>query len=475
MARDNPYPGRQEIANAKAGDLLLKPGEYQVGGERFEADYGMLTVPETRNNPGSRLIHLPVLRVYGANRASAQPLFTLGGGPGHSNISVSPSWYHQNHDVVMVGYRGVDGSVSLDCPDIWRGLVEAERPLSEENLEKLGRALYARFQGFREEGIDIDSYTMVDVVDDMEAARQALGYHTVNLWGHSYGSYVAYTYSLRYPDSIQRCFVSSPSTPGRMCCWEPRLVDELLTHYADLWRQDRACSSRTPDLTRTLWNVMQSLPVEWHGIRVDPDKVKVMSFLNLYNTSSAAQVFDAFVAAEGGDYSGLAFLSAAFEQAVPVMFNWGDYFSKVYSSSDIYFGHDEEPEIDPPDTIIGSPLRRFHLTPPRYGGWPIKRIPIEYRQGVSHVETLVVNGNMDPATPLEYTRDYLMPRLHRGNLVVLAEMGHNDVFDLQGDAYRHLCETFFRSGEVDDSKFAYAPVDFVPAQTFQDQAKKLIL
>jgi hypothetical protein len=215
------------------------------------------------------------------------------------------------------------------------------------------------------------------------------------------------------------------------------------------------------------------LPAEWRGIRVDPDKVKVMSFLNLYNTRSAVQVLDAFLAAEGGDYSGLAFLSASFEQAIPNMFNWGDHLSKVYSSSDIYFDQDEETEIDPPDTIIGSPLRRFLLTSSRYGGWPIKRIPVEFRQGVSQIETLVVNGNADPATPLEYTREYLMPRLRKGSLVVLAEMGHGDVIDLQGEAYRHLLETFFRSGSVDDSKFVYAPVDFVPSQTFQDQAKKL--
>ena len=240
MARKNSYPSKQETADAKAGGLLLKPGSYRIEGQRFRADYGILTVPEARGNPGSRLIHLPVLRVYATNRISALPVFTLGGGPGLTNLSTSPSWLHQNHDVVMVGYRGVDGSVSLDSPEIWQGLTEVEKPLSEENLERLGRAMYARFQRFKAEGVDIDSYTMVDVVDDIEAARGALGYQTINLQGHSYGSYVAYVYSLRYPESIQRCVVSSPSTPDRMCCWEAELVDELLGHYADLWRDDSA-------------------------------------------------------------------------------------------------------------------------------------------------------------------------------------------------------------------------------------------
>ena len=43
-----------------------------------------------------------------------------------------------NHDIVMVGYRGVDGSVVLDCPEV------------AEALKGIGNDLVRRFDSRRE-------------------------------------------------------------------------------------------------------------------------------------------------------------------------------------------------------------------------------------------------------------------------------------------------------------------------------------
>ena len=138
------------------------------------------------------------------------------------------------------------------------------------------------------------------------------------------------------------------------------MVDNQLDHYANMWREDAARISRTPDLTKTIKMVLGRLPTEWHGIVVDPGKVKMMTFLNLYNTGTAAQVFDAFVAAEAGDYSGLAYLSAIYNMAVPKLLNW-DFFSKFLSSTDAHANREYEVELDSPNTIMGSPLQKLIL------------------------------------------------------------------------------------------------------------------
>jgi len=473
MAADYPYPDEQELAHAKSGDLIMNTGTFTFKGEELSADFGTLVVPENRSKPDSKLIRLPVVRIHATEKKSEIPVFTLQGGPGDHNISMTYSkWLYLNQDIVMVGYRGVDGSISLECPEIVEAMNVDVDPLSPENLEKLGNALYAGFQRLKKEGIDIDRYTLVDVIDDIETARAALGYEKINLWGHSYGTQISFVYCVKYPNSINRNFMSGTSAIGAI--WEPEIVDRQLNYYADLWQKNPECIARAPDLIKTIRTVLERLPTQWHGIVVDPGKVKMMTFLNLYNTGSAAQVFDAFVAAENGDYSGLAYLSFLYNRVLPKILNWGDFFSKFLSASDAHASRKYDKTYDPPRTIIGSPFQKIILVPQKHGGWPIKPISEAYKNGTATVETVVINGSIDFSSPFEYTKDRLLPKLLNCRVVLLSEMGHHDVYNLQMDAYRHLYNTFFLTGEVDESKFEHAPVNFTPTKTFHDLAQALI-
>ena len=233
-------------------------------------------------------------------------------------------------------------------------------------------------------------------------------------------------------------------------------------------------SSRTPDLIKTIQNVFASLPKKWLIFRIDPDKIRSGMFIFLYHRDTAAQVFDAFVAAEEGDYSGLALLSFFYDRMIPKALNWGDNASKALSA-DFDPVRDYEAEMIPPGSILGSPMSKI-LGFTKYGGWPIKPISEEYRRlQDSELETLMVNGNIDFSTPAENARDELLPHLTNGRLVILSEMGHSsDVVDTQPDAFRHLAETFFLEGVVDDSQFHYAPMNFIPSQSAPEMAKKYV-
>ena len=47
-----------------------------------------------------------------------EPIFWLAGGPGGTNMGFSHvEGLIEDHDIVLVGYRGVDGSSALDCPE----------------------------------------------------------------------------------------------------------------------------------------------------------------------------------------------------------------------------------------------------------------------------------------------------------------------------------------------------------------------
>lgn len=106
-------------SGAHAGQLKLHSCDYATEKGSYRADCGTLVVPEHRADPDSRLIALPVTRIRARSGHPGTPVFRLEGGPGITNMKFSKaSRVAGNHDVVLVGYRGIDGSVRLDCPEV---------------------------------------------------------------------------------------------------------------------------------------------------------------------------------------------------------------------------------------------------------------------------------------------------------------------------------------------------------------------
>ncbi|UCH25728.1 MAG: alpha/beta fold hydrolase [Trueperaceae bacterium] len=480
------YSPQEPVSDSPPQDLdsaqlivATNTGSYELAGESYAADVGTLIVPENWNDPGSRAIELPLIRIHATGSDPAEPIFVLEGGPGSSNIEWGLPGDHmdlsgllERHDVVMVGYRGIDGSVSLDAPEVTEAYETiAENPFSGENLERLGQGYSAAFQRLEAEGVDIDRYTMIDVIDDLEAARTQLGIGRINLYSESYGTRVAYLYGLRYPDSLHRSALVAVNPPGHFV-WEPEQIDAQLGYYAELWQQDADAVARSPDILATMQRVLATLPQEWQGFRIDPDKVKLFSFFFLFNRADAAQVFDAYVAAENGDYAGLAFMSVGYELFIPTLTNWGDRASKALSA-DFDPDRDYAADMNPPGSILGSPAS---IELGAVGSvWPITPIPEEYRiLRESEVETLLINGSIDFSTPVE-SAQRLLSFLPNGELVILSEMGHTtDLATLQPEAMLHLLETFYLTGEVDASLFVYDPMEFTPEVTLQQMARDFV-
>src|SRR5919198_346153 len=119
-------------SGARPGQLTPRSCHYGTVSGSFRADCGTLVVRENRHDPHSRLIALPVTRVRARSATPGTPIFRLQGGPGISNMSFEDaSRFAGSHDVVLVGYRGVDGSSRLDCPEVVSARDHARDLLSE--------------------------------------------------------------------------------------------------------------------------------------------------------------------------------------------------------------------------------------------------------------------------------------------------------------------------------------------------------
>lgn len=446
-----------------AGDLHLEPCTIELDSGEFAADCGTLIAPENRTNPKSRLVTLPVTRIRATGSNPGNPIFYLEGGPGMSNMNGKPlATLLENHDFVMVGYRGVDGSVILDCPEVAQAIKgDGEDVLNDASRAGLSAAMRQCATRLQAEGVDLDGYTIQEVISDLEAARENLGYERVNLFSASYGTRVAQLYANQHPERIHRSAMVSVNPPGHFV-WEPDMIDAQIEQYAQLYVQSE--NPRTPDLARSMFDVSHNMPERWLFFKIDPGKVKSVTFAMLFHRNTAALVFDAWLSAANGDSSGFALMSMAYDFIIPSMSVYGEFFAKGISA-DYDAARDYVSEMEPTDSIIGSPLSKLiwgSATDGEGATWPTGLMPEEYRQVLpSSVETLLVSGNVDFSTPAEFATNELLPSLENGKQVILSEMGHvNDVMTLQPKAIERLLIHFYNTGEVDDSLFSYEPMTF---------------
>jgi pimeloyl-ACP methyl ester carboxylesterase len=183
----------------------MHPCTYSTESGGYRADCGTLVVPENRADPHSRLIALPVIRIRAHSTHPGAPIFRLQGGPGLTNMSFGDaSRFTANHDVVLVGYRGVDGSVRLDCPEVESALNHSADFLGQKSLDAYSNAFRSCAKRLEAKGVDLAGYTLPQRVDDLETARKALGYHQIDLLSESAGTRTAMIYSWRYPTAIHR-------------------------------------------------------------------------------------------------------------------------------------------------------------------------------------------------------------------------------------------------------------------------------
>ena len=158
-------------ANAIVGDIIdLKPCTYEAKDIEYSAECGELIVQENRVDPDSRLIAIPITRIYSTSGHPAEPIFYLSGGPGGSNTRFFGgriAWFIEQHEIVLVGYRCVDGTVRLDCPEVSAHIKNLPGDmLGVASIEQMTTAYASCAERFQNEGVDVAGYTPVEVIDD---------------------------------------------------------------------------------------------------------------------------------------------------------------------------------------------------------------------------------------------------------------------------------------------------------------------
>ena len=197
------------------------------------------------------------------------------------------------------------------------------------------------------------------------------------------------------------------------------------------------------------------MPRRWLGFPIDPGKVRAAAFMMLYSRKSAALALDAYAAADRGDASGLAALSLAMTLHRTFLGDGplGDLYCK--GSLDYDPGRDYVADSAPAGHALGAPISEM-IWGPLAEGCPWPRVPADARLGrlrPTDVETLLLGGTLDVATPVQAATRDALPFLRRGQQIVLPGMSHLDLLQERPEAFQALAVRFFDTGAGDLSGF----------------------
>ncbi|MGW0324716.1 alpha/beta fold hydrolase [Nocardia sp. NPDC003183] len=451
---------------AAPDSLTLESCTYDMEAGTRPADCGTLVVAENRSNPASNLIALPLVRIRATEQPVGEPIIRLGGGPGLTNLEFpEASRLTDHHDVVLVGYRGVDGSRRLDCPEVRSALQSSSDGMTgPDALSSTSRAFGQCSNRLQHSGVDLTGYSAVQRVEDMESARRALGYQRVNLVSSSAGTRTAMVYAWRHPEALLRSAMISVNPPGHLF-WNPRVTDSQFAQYAQLCRADAACAAKTPDLATTIRDTVATMPSRWGPFPIENTNVRALGQYAMHHNgggsapNNAPTAIDAFL--DGGPCA-LWAMSVLAETALPTSIVWGEFAS--FAMIDAPTVRDYYAQGGDPGSILGNASTDFLWGGPNGFStvWPDSPDNAGYRTvGPSAVETLLIGGELDFSTPPVNATNELLPALSSGHQVVLPGLGHtHDFWEHQPEAGKHLLTTFFDTGYVDSTQFDRRPVAF---------------
>jgi len=196
----------------------------------LNATCGTLTAPQNRSKPSEGKVQLPVAIIPSKTQpASPDPVVYMAGGPGANAIGqaaiLDKVGLDQNRDLIIMNQRGVLYTEPLlTCPEIDQFNAEAvglpnDSPATGTMHVAATKACHDRLVG---EGIDLSNFNTTENAADFADLRKALHIKEWNVYGLSYGTYLALVLMREHPEGIRSVMIDAvlpPSAAGLGWTW----------------------------------------------------------------------------------------------------------------------------------------------------------------------------------------------------------------------------------------------------------------
>lgn len=410
-----------------------------------EARCGTYEVFENRAAGKGRKISLRVVVIPAvAKPVQPDPLVFFEGGPGASAIESAPDVVEEygavlrHRDLLLVDVRGTGGSHPLRCPQ-----PEGVRAIEEALDTFMDPAAVRRCREVLSRDNDLTQYTTDTIVDDVEEVRAALGYPKVNLAGASYGTRVALVYLRRHPESVRTAQLSSVLTmDSRLPTFLAPQTQAAFERVVRDCAAEPSCHAAFPDPRADLERVLKRLEAEPAKVTVQDGNGKAAALrltrngvvqtvrYMLYRPSGVQYVPLLLRRAAAGDLEPLA--QTAYDLASALLANPPDgLYLSVTCAEDVAFVDREEATRLTAGTFVGDLRLRQQLA--ACANWTYAKVPPDFLEPVrSEVPVLIMAGENDPATPLEWA-EKVAGTLPRSRVLVVPG-GTHTVYGLEGTA-----------------------------------------
>ncbi len=464
------------LIRSKPGDLILTPFLLETKeGKPITAEWGRLIAPENRSQPKGNLIELPFVRFKATTTEKRTPIFSLAGGPGDETLGnltymlpYVPT-FQALGDLIIPEPRGVGFSrPCLACPGAYH--LPLDKPLDYDMLVKTEREYMVNCAKFwKEQGIDLSGYNVREMAADVDAIRQALGYHKINLFGGSFGSHHGLAVLRYHGEHIERAVLSSVEGPNHTIKL-PSNIQHHLEKLASMVKADPQLSRDIPDLLKLIGTVLERLEQAPVTVQVeDPETGRTVAV--------TVGALDLQAATAGG------MRSVPFFQALPACYHamaQGDFSwlaeralehrrncrarlmpALVDCASGAMTERRTKIEKEADQTLLGGIINGalFDYCD-KLGGIDLND---EFREDLySEVPTLLVSGTLDVRTPVSNAEEVLKG-LVNGQHLILENISHShgDLGDEQMQQFLHAVTQFLKGEPLSTTRIVN-PFQFNP-------------
>jgi pimeloyl-ACP methyl ester carboxylesterase len=166
-----------------------------------------------------------------------------------------------DRDVVIYDQRGAGLSQPDPCPDYGRrlGVLESREPLGGTNRGALQTVARECTVSMQARNVDPSAFSTTANAADLVDLRRALGYERWDVYGASYGARLALEAMRRDPRGIRAVVLENPKPPGVEAAEAPLATQHALERVFAACGRSAACHTAFPRPERTLLAVFDTL------------------------------------------------------------------------------------------------------------------------------------------------------------------------------------------------------------------------
>jgi pimeloyl-ACP methyl ester carboxylesterase len=413
-----------KVVCGKPGQIIWTQGVY----ENYPAEYGTFITNENPSDSKSKELLVPLIRIKSIRKDSVhEPIFLLHGGPGEKNIQNTLLFPHllNNHDLIFVGYRGVEGSVKLITP-VYKQVLFAE-DLSFENYQsEFSAAFIETMHQIVANSIQPNNFNMKHIVADIEQIRSIENYDSLSLLSFSFGTMLAQLYACNYSQYIVKNIQIGARPLGDFTIDNTIFTKQLKAFCAnrDVLAED---SINSFELIQTQLSTILQKKAKYK-YTLNPIRFSIFFYSQFYTYNQAYEMIDAMILSTQNNWDKLSALYHNFYEFYPnIMLA-----DLLIKKQGYYNTENENKETNAIDSII-KVVNNWYAPENEY----FKNISHTH-ENIFHGDPYFIVGAIDVATPSFIQNDSLLLQK-----TIIPNSGHLDMFLTEKKQLQAVLDSLF--------------------------------